>query len=104
MAVVASRCFASPGALQGDNSMTSATQSTAPWKLPVESLNGFASAKSQTIGIAWRAKVLRVLSLVTSHEQIVEFLSANLSTANARYVATASAYAFAPVPPSLSRM
>ncbi|MEZ4638753.1 MAG: hypothetical protein R2856_27950 [Caldilineaceae bacterium] len=62
-------------------------------QLPLDELNGFPSAKSQTIGIACLANVLRRASILglLSQEQIVELLSALRSTANAKYTLTASA-------------
>src|SRR5260221_6610375 len=82
--------------------MTKETHSMLFIQFPEEALKGLPSAKSHIIGMAWRAKVFRRASILglESQEQIVELRSTLLSTASDRYVATASAYAFAAVPPS----
>src|SRR5947207_6040180 len=83
--------------------MTIETHSTLFIQFPEDALKGLPSAKSQIIGMACRAKVFRRASIfgLESQEQIVELRSTLLSTASARYVATASAYAFAAAPHSL---
>src|SRR5258708_37363342 len=72
-------------------------------QFPEDVLKGLPSAKSHITGMACRAKVFRRASILglESQEQIVELRSTLLSTASARYVTTASAYAFAAAPPSL---
>src|SRR3954469_20125668 len=62
-------------------------------KFPDEDEYGLPSAKSHVIGIACRAKVFRRASILglLSQEQIEDPRSALRLTANARYVATASA-------------
>src|ERR1700733_2432366 len=79
-------------------SIDSAVHWTAPRKLPVPSSSVLSSAKSQVIGIACRANVGRVESRSVNQVQIDEPRSVNLLKAKAKYVATASAYAVAPVP------
>src|SRR5690348_569234 len=82
--------------------------------LPTESLKKLTSAKSQVIGnacrpnvtltVATRAERPELVLLVDGPESqvhMVEPLSANLLIRKARYVAIASAYASAPVPPLL---
>src|ERR1700675_947547 len=63
-------------------------------KFPDEFAKGFASAKSHTIGNACLPNVLTTCNFVGRglHVQRVELPSITLSTANARYVASASAY------------
>src|SRR5438067_1762644 len=60
---------------------------------PPMSDSGFTSAKSQTIGSAWRANTPFGRFSFVYQGTSEEPYSAYLSTANARYVHTASAYA-----------
>lgn len=69
-------------------------------KLPLDSANGLASAKSHVIGRACLLKVLTTNSFFGEllHVQSVECDSANFSTTKERYTPIASEYAFAPLP------
>src|SRR6266704_6280279 len=95
---VASSCLEAPNLTAGRTSTTLATHSTLGVQVPDDMQNGFPSAKSQLIGIACRAIVFRNWSFdgLESHVQIVEWRSTTLSTANAKYVATAFAYTILP--------
>ena len=55
------------------------------------------------MGIAWRPKTFLTLSRLESQPHKLDDLSVARLTANPKYVATASAYASAPTPPSSSR-
>src|SRR5882724_10970487 len=80
---------------------TRATASPILNRLPLDSANGFTSAKSQVIGSACRRNVLTTSSFFGELLQVQrdEFDSASFSTTNAKYTTTASAYAAAPAPP-----
>src|SRR3990172_4648549 len=61
--------------------------------------NGFTSVKSQTIEMVCLPNNMEGLSSFAYQGTRAQLYMANLSQANARYVATASAYAVPPLPP-----
>ncbi len=85
----ASCCAAAPVPWAGRQSSAFSTQASMLAKQPEEEQKGLASAKSQVMAIAWRAKVLRTVSREESQLQVEAHLSPSLSIMKARYTPTA---------------
>src|SRR5271166_5668760 len=90
---VASSCRVRPSAIAGNSQITLHINCKIMETEPLEGPKGLDSAKSHVIGRACLRKVLTTSSFFGDELQVqmVEEVSASLSTANAKYVATESA-------------